>query len=309
MPKASKKEGKKRDSALARWAFTWWESSETQREALIEWLKMHTKRWVFQLEKGEESGNEHFQGRFSLKERMRLSQVVKLLKFLNAIKPVHLSEEHCEEGSNFYAMKAETRIAGPWSDKMQMAHVPTDWAGIEGEQWWEDVNDMVENQGLRKVTLVYDPVGNTGKTAYVKVAVQNQAVVIPATMDTVDKMMGCAYAQLSNGIYHEQRAFVIFDLKRSTKKTMAFWTNLCQMIECVKDGHVYDWRYTYRQAWINPPEVLVFTNHLPPPGALSADRWTAYQPGVGVIDINSQAANDDHSSAAAGPPLRGAEDF
>ena len=36
---------------------------------IIEILQTYTKQWVFQLEKGEENGYLHFQGRLSLKEK------------------------------------------------------------------------------------------------------------------------------------------------------------------------------------------------------------------------------------------------
>ena len=44
-------------------------------------------------------------------------------------------------------------------------------------------------------------------------------------------------------------------------------------IEQLKNGYLYDKRYNYRDMWIEPPTVAVFTNELPETGYLSKDRW------------------------------------
>nr|WCD56390.1 MAG: replication associated protein [Smacoviridae sp.] len=71
----------------------------------------------------------------------------------------------------------------------------------------------------------------------------------------------------------EAKAFV-FDIPRSDdgKREKQMWS----AIEQIKNGYLYDKRNTWREAWIDPPKILVFTNSPPNKECLSKDRWRTY---------------------------------
>ena len=82
---------------------------KTDFEVLKNLLITHCKKWVFQLEKGEETGYEHYQGRFSLKIKKRLNECIKLFGGL----PWKLSATSSENSDNdFYVTKEDARIVG-----------------------------------------------------------------------------------------------------------------------------------------------------------------------------------------------------
>jgi len=79
--------------------------------SIIESLSKHCKAFVFQLEKGEQTGYVHYQGRVSLNERARKANIL-------ALKDAKYSPTSREGSKNFdYVMKEDTRLEGPWSDK------------------------------------------------------------------------------------------------------------------------------------------------------------------------------------------------
>lgn len=275
MPKTAK--NKDSNSQLYRWAFTWWTEGDDNKEKLMTWLKQHGKKWVFQQERGGESNNLHWQGRVSLHSKQRKSTLIASLKTLNDIKQVHVSEEHEEAGSQFYSMKEDTKVDGPWTDKEKPRYIPPEWAAMPAFGWHSHVEDELRSQDGRKVLIVVDGTGGIGKSCFVKKILIEGGIAIPATMDTADKMMQCMYGQM-DGRDPGKRVTVVIDIPRATGKTHAFWAKTCEVLESIKDGRAYDWRHTWKQCFFASPRVIVFTNSGPPLDLLSGDRWSIFSP-------------------------------
>lgn len=121
------------------WDFTWfpayvskaemdgtdWEvgldDNEAGRKEIEDFLKEHCKKWCYQLELSA-SGRYHYQGRFSLKSKTRLTGLVKLWK------GAHFSVTSNENRTNnFYVEKTETRIDGPWKDSDKKKPLQCRW--------------------------------------------------------------------------------------------------------------------------------------------------------------------------------------
>jgi len=281
MPKVNKKEDNK--TACYRWAFTWWVVD--QKDTMIKWLNEHTKKWSFQQElcpnpaEDNETGGLHYQGRFSLIDKHRKPEVVKLLEELNAIKPVRISAESKkgEEGSTFYTMKDETKVDGPWTDKDKPKAVPKEWATIPHIDWHDEVKRRLEEQDRRKVLVVTELRGDAGKTAFRKIVTREGGVVVPVTMDTADKMMQCIYAKM-DGRDINKRVTVVIDCPRAIGKNKDFWEKICTVIESIKDGMAYDWRHNWKEVYFCSPRVVLFANDAPPSHLLSQDRWEFFSP-------------------------------
>jgi len=132
---------------------------ETVRQGITQFFVENCKKWCFQLEKGK-SGYEHYQGRISLKERKRLNQVVEIFK--ETLPGAHWSlTSVANRDNNFYVMKAETRIDGPWTNEdvtipSHLRDTPT-WY-----PWQKHIVDRLDVKELRDVNIIIDHIGNQG---------------------------------------------------------------------------------------------------------------------------------------------------
>jgi len=271
------KEVKEKQKQLYRWAFTWWTEGEEQRLMLIEFLNEHAKQWTFQQERGEESQGLHWQGRLSLNDRKRKNELIKMMAALNAVKQVRISEESDkgEAGSTFYTQKKDTRVDGPWTDKDKPRAVPDEWQDIPVPEWWDGILEHLETQTLRQVAIVVNKSGNIGKSAFVKRVIMAGGISIPCTMDTSDKMMQWVHGKLK-GKDINTRTTIVLDVPRATAKKRDFWCKICEVLECLKDGRCYDWRYQVQEIFFKSPRLIVFTNEAPPVELLTGDRWVIF---------------------------------
>jgi hypothetical protein len=223
-------------------------------------LSEHCKKWCYQLEVGEQTGKKHFQGRFSLKVKLRFGACCK--KFPGW----HLSITSNENRDNdFYVTKEDTRVAGPWKDTDEVIFIPDDLKVIkELRPWQEDIIRIAETQDFRTVNVVYDPVGNSGKTTVMRwCMVHKIGRKLPFVNDFKDLMRMAMDMPVAK--------CYMFDLPRAINKEKLF--QLYAGIEELKSGYCFDDRYHFKERIFNPPVVIVFTNKLPDENLLSRDRW------------------------------------
>lgn len=123
---------------------------------------------------------------------------------------------------------------------------------------------QVYEQSDRGVTVVYDPKGGTGKSFLCRYLFErNIGFYVPPTVRTTQGII----QYVASG-YRGQRVIII-DIPRSSR-----WTNeLYEGIETIKDGMVYDTRYSAKMRDIWGVKVLCLTNSLPQLSSLSLDRW------------------------------------
>jgi hypothetical protein len=83
-------------------------------EAIIEILKsIGTKKYAFQLEKGEQTNRLHYQGYINLSNKVRQKQLARSMNYLlPGIEIRAINDEKCAIA---YCTKIETRVSGPWS--------------------------------------------------------------------------------------------------------------------------------------------------------------------------------------------------
>lgn len=124
----------------------------------------------------------------------------------------------------------------------------------------EEVND----QGDREIDVYLDPHGNRGKTwLSIYLYEHGRALVVPRASTTAEKMSAYICSSYSG------QEFIIVDIPRSRKIT----PELYETLEEVKDGLVYDHRYTGRCRNIRGVKLIVFTNTELDTRKLSHDRW------------------------------------
>lgn len=228
------------------------------------WMDDNCKSWCFQKEKGEETGYEHYQCRISLKIKKRISTLIKTVP-----KGFHLSvTSNANKENNFYVLKEETRIDGPWSD--QDIYVPKRFSGeIEWMPWQEKVIKKISAPANdRIVNLIYSPTGNQGRSFLTGwLCTHKLAQIIPPT-DELAHVMEVALARPNMNCY-------IIDIPRAIRKEKT--AQLFAGIEILKSGYAYDRRFNFKDKWMEPPHVWVFVNSLPNMDDLSPDKWNLWQ--------------------------------
>ena len=255
-------------SQCAVWDVTWaWDQDTIEKWRTF--FKEYCKKWAFQNELSE-TGYDHGQGRFSLTSKKSFD-ILKALMDANGLNGYHLSPTSsatAKSGDLFYVMKADTRKAGPWTDKdteeeklmtRQLAKIkelyPYQKSIVEYLKTWED----------RKILCIVQPSGDVGKSGFCEyLEYHDLAFEIPLMNDMQDIM------QCVMGLPKKWTAFTIDMPKASKKDKLApFFAGL----ECLKNGVVYDKRYAFKKRRMDRPHLIVFTNTLPDVALLSEDRW------------------------------------
>lgn len=122
----------------------------------------------------------------------------------------------------------------------------------------------VKEQNDRTVTVVCDDRGGTGKSFLSRHLFEKRtAFYCPPTISSVQGII-----QFICSGYHGEE-IIIIDIPRSWKWSKELYT----VCEAVKDGLVYDQRYSCKMRDIYGVKLLVMTNSVPTLDRLSADRW------------------------------------
>lgn len=255
-------------NACAVWDVTWaWK--EEQKVEWTNFFKGYAKKWGFQNEMSA-TGYDHGQGRFSLTSKKRFEDLKKLMDD-NSLSGYHLSPtcaKIAKSGDLFYVIKADTRIAGPWTDQdvqeekvftKQLQKIkelyPYQKSIVEYLKEWED----------RKILCIIQPSGDVGKSGFCEyLEYRDLAYEIPPMNDMQDIM------QCVMGLPTKWTAFTI-DMPKAMKKDRLapFFAGL----ESLKNGVAYDKRYSFKKRRMDRPHIIVFTNSMPDTDLLSVDRW------------------------------------
>lgn len=242
---------------------------------IIKDLEDIVENYIFQLEKCPSTGNLHYQGRFKLKyaNKSYASTVHKLFKG-TYIEKARFSPEHDIEKSEFYCLKDDTKILGPWSDqktdeKLRIT-VPWDLECIkEWRSWQTDVFASFKDRDDRAINILVDPVGGNGKSKVLKMALWKKwAGVIPCIGDAKDIIQAVCSM--------DTKTAYILDLPRTSESDKHLFSQI-KAIEQIKNGVVMDFRYKYQEKIFGSPVIWVFTNHEIPAHHLSSDRWIRWR--------------------------------
>lgn len=261
--------------ALAMYDFTLKQDDEQYVYTdIIEWLKANCNKYAFQLERSE-GGYEHYQGRFSLIKRVRIARCIAM--FNGRFKIGHISPTSTNNNGKFsYVMKEPTRIAGPWTDQdieEEEIYIPIQYR-VSLRPWQQALYDLVikelDDKIYRNVHVLHDSKGGIGKTTFaMSLTCKRMAEYVPPCNDARD-IMRMVYSL--SGI--TKARLYVFDLTRSMNKDKL--NGMYSAIEQIKNGYLYDDRYTFRRRFIDSPGVIVMTNELPSMDYLSSDRWKVH---------------------------------
>lgn len=245
-------------SAICVWDFTLKmdiDNEKGQFDMLMKLLGDKCKKWAFQLEKGE-SGYLHYQGRVSLKLKARKGFTLEW---------IHWSITSDENKNNdFYVMKEQTRVKGPWLDTDKVIFIPRHVRDITLFPWQQDILESAKVFDTRGINVLYNKSGNIGKsTLAIYAGCRGLARNIPM-MESYKDYMAMVMDCPTSDLY-----FVDFPRSMNKAGCAGFWS----AIESIKNGHAYDSRYSFREKYFDPPCIWIFTNTIPSKEYLTGDRW------------------------------------
>lgn len=251
-------------SAICVWDFTV-SCEKCTRELLTKQLNDHCKKWVFQKEKGHGTGYLHFQGRMSLKVKKRLNNVIALFDF-----PIHISPtSNSNRDNDFYCIKDDTRVDGPWSSEDEVIYIPRQIREIDNlYPWQQHIVDHYDDWDTRTINVVFDDMGNIGKSTLVGyMRAHKLAFAVPFLNDYKDVMR----------IIMDVPTYrcYLFDMPRAIKKDKL--KQLYGAIETIKNGYAFDDRHRFRDKVFDCPNIWIFCNELPDEEWLSGDRWQLWE--------------------------------
>jgi len=240
---------------------------------VIEVLKQNCRRWAFQLEEGDE-GYQHYQVRLSLSKRRRFSYIKKRIAEGNYWLKGHITPTANPSyltGEEFYVLKNDTRLKGPWTDRDVEPPKETiqlmNFSRHKLRGWQEKMFKECGNYCDRTINLVYNPSGGCGKSIFSEyLEFKGMAEEIPP-FRLMDDIFQWVAGRPIKPVY-------IVDMPRGMKKDRLgdFYSG----IEVIKNGVAYDKRYHAKKIRFNRPRVFVFTNELPNLDLMSKDRWVIW---------------------------------
>lgn len=259
-------------NAVAIWDFRTSADGLTHDD-IIKQLKLLAKRYVFQLEKGVENGYMHYQGRISLIKKHRKSELMNMFQLIPV--PNYL-EPSCNAtaltGDIFYVTKHETRVAGPWDERVTEKYIPRQYRGLleKLHPYQQQIYNTADHFDSRTINMIYCTKGNQGKSTIASLCeLFAKGIDLPPVNDAEKLVQSMCDICTSKQLRDPSPVFV--DLPRAMNKERL--NGIYTAIEQIKKGKLYDTRYKYQEYWIDSPQIWVFSNIEPDLSMLSLDRW------------------------------------
>ncbi len=234
----------------------------------------HFKRWVFQKEKGKQTGYVHYQFRGSLHKKVSEATIYKdVLPYFPGDWSVTSTEVH-DSGNQFnYVMKTDTRLDGPWSDKDNVRPPPVLTRQLERFMtlnmypWQTELASMVTMYNERRLSYIYDPHYNSGKSIMCEyLEYKGLAEEIPP-FTLMEDIIQFVMSMPVSTCY-------LFDMPAAMKKERMH--QMYSGLEMLKNGYLYEKRYHGKKRRIDRPNVICFANSLPQLDLMAPDRWTIW---------------------------------
>lgn len=238
---------------LYRWFFTIPYEAITLSQ-LSQDLRTFCKKYTFSGELSEK-GYKHWQGCFSLKEKM----------YFHTVKNILPDVAHLEPCKNWwsalnYCKKVETHIEGPYDETTIFSHIdlPT-----QLYDWQERIVHIAKQKpNDRVIHWFWEKNGCTGKTTLCKyLAVKYDAVVLN----------NCSSRDGSFALPNDPK-IVVVNLTRSNEGHINYG-----LLEAIKDGLIFSPKYESKMKIFNSPHVFVFANCEPDTAMMSKDRWIIHE--------------------------------
>lgn len=227
--------------------------TEISKHVLLRLLRLRAKRWQFGIEVGSHTGYEHYQIRYECS-----------------------NGDYARERSFWQGYKCELQQSSEWSNyERKDGNFYTSLDSELGVYRFGRLSQLQldilahwrKQSSDRTITAVVDKCGGTGKTFLARHCALNGTAVYIDGHGKASDIIADAYDIAKSGVSMKR---IIVDLTRNADQNRA---DLWAAIEEIKNGFLKDRRYAYKEMWIKPPQVLVFSNKEPDWSKLSLDRW------------------------------------
>lgn len=236
-------------------------------------------QYVFQLEDSrggeDERANFHFQCRINCTDRKRCSTIAKAVgeEFGFNFYRISVTATNSNPKTKFdYCMKSDTRVAGPWSDRI--LYLGEDLIpDRDMYPWQRDIYSMSQNDAewfsKRKIFNVYDPEGGHGKSSIVKKLAYEEPdkVGFISNFATQGQLAAAVVRSGTKNLY-------ILDLPRvglswtekvdgkTVRKYSPRWYEMVELIETIKNGGpIFDTMHGKSDMLImKSPVIVIFSN-------------------------------------------------
>lgn len=244
------------------------------------WCQKNSKKWSFQLEEGEKTGFKHYQGRISLKTKLRFETIKSKFKGFHW----SITSKDNTTGESFYSYttKEDTRIQGPWSDKDKEIYIPKQYQGKINTllPWQEEVFELADIYCDRTIHYIFDNKGNNGKSTLAHLLrIYKNGIILPIVNDGEKLIQSCCNMLMNKKVL--KSVPIVIDLPRAMDKSKLY--GMYSAIETIKSGYVYDTRHKYDDWNYDSPNIWIMSNALPDINGLSFDRWKIFH-----IDDNKE---------------------
>lgn len=204
-------------------------------------------KWIIGIEQGA-NGYDHFQIRMAT--RWTFEEMTNIFH----------ETAHIEECSDTWEYERKSGLFFSSEDTPEIRRVRFG----RPNQAQEHIIETARSQNDRQVDVWYDPKGNHGKTwLTVHLWERGEALVVPRSSTTPEKLSAFICSA------YKGEEFIIIDIPRAGKIP----PSLYEVIEEVKDGLVFDHRYSGKTRNIRGAKVIIFTNTKLDEKKLSYDRW------------------------------------
>ena len=166
-----------------------------------------------------------------------------------------LIDEHPNEFVKYH--KAGNKIRKIIEKERKHEELVEEYNDCHLRRWQTIVIRKLKEQDDRKVTWVFDPVGNLGKSWLAGYLEAMEGAFVVTNGKTVD----IAYA-------YNNEPIVVFDYSRCQEERVNY-----NIIECFKNGRIFSSKYESEVKRFTPPAVLCLSNFNPNQNELSEDRW------------------------------------
>lgn len=283
---------------LRRFEFTWncqdgWDEKEfsSQSDLIREFLAPICKAYLYQLERGRETGRLHYQGCLQLKDKTRKMTLVKYAQ-ASGLDKISLRPQSTagEMALKSYCMKKdETYVAGPWADRPLRLLQPT--PNVVPLKDYDPLTKVTELEAAlrpfqttltevclgvpdpRKIYWIADEAGNTGKSKWATwMRIKHGALTLP--FEKANNLMNLVCEDIATN--QAFRLIYIFTLPR-TKPTDVSMHDIYTVLEQIKDGNYVTGKYKGHHYEGPHPHVVVLSNWRPSQEemkCLTSDRWS-----------------------------------
>lgn len=256
-----------------KWVFTLNNYTDEQLVLLKQRLETMGEKYVVGKEVGEECGTPHLQGWVVFKNRVRPITAI-------GIPEIHWEKQkgtdqqcidYCSKEGNVWIAKNAGDVKKRIKDPLE---------GKELYPWQQFVKDLIQQEpNDRDIYWFWEPIGNIGKTSFVKhILINNDDCIV------VDGKAADAIHGITEMVRKGKDPRVVFmDIVRTQEGKISY-----SAIEKIKNGMFFNTKYETGMVLYDCPHVIIFANWPPNIDALSKDRWQIYE-----IDSQGGYSKDD----------------